>query len=328
MGYLDDTGLGQVWGKMKTYVTNSTRNKIFTATCTTSRGTAAKVATLEESSGFSLVTGVRVSVQFQYGNTATTPTLKVGDTSAKTIVIPTSANGNTSSGNGTTYNRWGDRETILFTYDGTNWVSGPSKLTNYIAYSTAVSANNAANTALKLGVDIDLSGMSASDVIDLAYDLPNGVHEVSNGSVGFPESSGVLHCCNTETEYITWQFVGASGQVYERVLSMSSGDWVGNWLALGASLIIKTYTYAYSSVANGGSLNVTATNLNMSTPSGYTPIAAQQVSSGNGNVVARTWNVAATGSTVAVALRNVATTAQSGTVTFVVLYAKTSMITT
>ena len=90
---------------------------------------------------------------------------------------------------------------------------------------------------------------------------------------------------------------------------------------------IKTYTYAYSSISNGGSLNVTATNLQMSTPSGYTPIAAQQVSSGNGNVVARTWNVAATGSTAAVALRNVSTSSQSGTVTFVVVYAKTSAIT-
>lgn len=90
---------------------------------------------------------------------------------------------------------------------------------------------------------------------------------------------------------------------------------------------IKTYTYAYSSLANGGSLNVSATNLNMSTPSGYTPVAAQQVSSGNGNVIARTWNVAATGSTAAVALRNVATSSQSGTVTFAVLYAKTSLIT-
>ena len=92
-------------------------------------------------------------------------------------------------------------------------------------------------------------------------------------------------------------------------------------------LKIKTYTYAYSSISSGGSSNVTATNLSMSTPSGYTPVAAQQVSSGNGNVVARTWNVAATGSTVAVALRNVSTSSQSGTVTFVVLYAKSDTIT-
>lgn len=305
-------------------------NKLFIATSTTVAGTAAKEADINDttdSASFSLRTGIRVAVRFTAGNSATTPTLNVNGTGAKSIAYPTSASA-VATGNGGTYNRWGPNETVTFTYNGTYWVSGPSKLTNYVAYNTAISANNAASAALKLGTDINLSGMSASDVIDLAYDLPNGVHEVTNGSVGFPESTGVLHCCNTESEYVTWQFVGASGQVYERVLSMSSGDWVGNWLALGASLIIKTYTYAYSSIANGGSLNVTATNLNMSTPSGYTPIAAQQVSSGNGNVVARTWNVAATGSTVAVALRNVATTAQSGTVTFVVVYAKTSMITT
>ena len=52
------------------------------ATCYTSASTAAKTAGL---SGFSLVTGARVCVCFNYGNTAANPTLNVNNTGAKAI---------------------------------------------------------------------------------------------------------------------------------------------------------------------------------------------------------------------------------------------------
>lgn len=112
--------------------------RIFRATCSTAAGTAAKVATLDTSNrNFSLTAGVRVAVTFTYGNSATTPTLRVDGSStgtAKTIATPTAYNVRTT-GNGTTYNTWGPYETVIFTYDGTYWVKG--SLAEYNAYNLA-----------------------------------------------------------------------------------------------------------------------------------------------------------------------------------------------
>lgn len=115
------------------------RTKIYTASCSTAAGTAAKIATLDDSSGFSLTAGVTVAVRFTYGNSATTPTLRVdGSTTgtAKTIAVPSSTTAFTT-GNGTTYNTWGAYETISFTYNGTYWVNTGSALLEYLAYNKA-----------------------------------------------------------------------------------------------------------------------------------------------------------------------------------------------
>lgn len=114
----------------------SSGHKLYTASCTTGATTTAKVATLDDSTGFSLTSGVMVAVRFTYGNSATTPTLNVGGTGAKTIAIPSSVTAFTT-GNGTTYNTWGARETILFTYTGTYWVHAPSGYLGYLTYNKA-----------------------------------------------------------------------------------------------------------------------------------------------------------------------------------------------
>lgn len=101
-----------------------------------------------------------------------------------------------------------------------------------------------------------------------------------------------------------------------------------NGKAFSDLIKIKTYTYPYSNLAKNGTLNVTAANLHMSTPNGYTPVSAQRVSSGNGNIIARTFDVSATGSGTAVALRNVSTgdTPISATVTLSVMYVLSNVI--
>lgn len=107
--------------------------RIFRATCSTDAATAEKVATLQDPKNFSLTTGVRVAVTFQYGNTAETPTLRVDGSStgtAKAIAFPTSAT-SYATGNGDSYNTWGARETVIFTYSGTYWMHGGSGLSSY-----------------------------------------------------------------------------------------------------------------------------------------------------------------------------------------------------
>lgn len=122
-------------------------SKLYTATCPTAAATTAKVATLDDSTGFSLAAGVRVAVTFTYGNTATTPTLNVSSSGAKTIAIPSSATAFTT-GSGTTYNTWGAYETVIFTYTGTYWTHDTSGRLGYLAYSGLSSKANSASPSL------------------------------------------------------------------------------------------------------------------------------------------------------------------------------------
>ena len=112
--------------------------KIYHAVCETAASTTAKVATLVEASDYALEVGVMVAVTFKYGNSATTPTLKVtnGSDAAKTIAIPKDATAY-QTGNGTTYNSWGAYETVFFTYNGTYWVNMGSGRLAYLAYNKA-----------------------------------------------------------------------------------------------------------------------------------------------------------------------------------------------
>lgn len=80
---------------------------------------------------------------------------------------------------------------------------------------------------------------------------------------------------------------------------------------------LSTYTYSYTVAANG-TLNVTATNLGVTATANYVPVAFSRIDTGNNNVVHRSENVEATGSTAMVALRNLASSSQSGTLTVVV----------
>lgn len=79
------------------------------ATSNSSITTAAKVATLSTGT-LILKAGVSVNVKFTYANSAVNPTLNVSDTGAKAIYT-----------NGSRYAYWSAGQTVLFTYDGTNW---------------------------------------------------------------------------------------------------------------------------------------------------------------------------------------------------------------
>jgi len=144
----DNTETFQSWREAMNGTTNSNmtkidnvlaaRTKIYTGYCTVSAATTEKTVTLDDTTGFSLAAGVMVVVRFTYGNSATTPTLNVNSTGAKNIVI---SSGVTSymPGGGTTFNTWGARETILFTYTGSSgyWTHIPSGYLGYLAYDLA-----------------------------------------------------------------------------------------------------------------------------------------------------------------------------------------------
>ena len=79
-------------------------------TCATGASDSAKTVSLSD---FSLTTGIRLVVKMSYANTATSPTLNVNNTGAKTLYY----NGNPATAD----NTWEDGETLDVYYDGTNY---------------------------------------------------------------------------------------------------------------------------------------------------------------------------------------------------------------
>lgn len=119
-------------------------------TCATAAATTAKAVV---SSGFVLVTGVRIAVYFTYANTATTPTLNVNSTGAKTIAR---------------LSNWEAGATIIFAYDGTYWrqVESISQKTYYGTCATA------AATTAKVGT-VPGFILSAGAVVGLKFTYSN-----------------------------------------------------------------------------------------------------------------------------------------------------------
>lgn len=108
------------------------------ATSDTAQSTTAKVATTAQS-GFTLTTGAKVIVKFDYTNTATSPTLNVNATGAVSI-----------KGYGTTAPSlwWLAGDVVEFTYDGTNWLMQPTQgeietLNSNLTNLTAIHESNA-----------------------------------------------------------------------------------------------------------------------------------------------------------------------------------------
>ena len=101
-----------------TYATQANLNteinqrKAMYGTCSIAAGTAAKTVTC---ANFSLYTGARIAVTFSNANTATTPTLNVNGTGAKTIRSYSGAALSEAE------YKWSAGSTLEFVYDGTYW---------------------------------------------------------------------------------------------------------------------------------------------------------------------------------------------------------------
>ena len=85
------------------------------------------------------------------------------------------------------------------------------------------------------------------------------------------------------------------------------------------------YSKAYT-LGSGASLNLTADDFNVSTPSGYTAVGLAYYSSGNAYVYVRGVNALAYGTTNMMYMRNTHTQEISATAYMTVLYAKTGIV--
>ena len=86
---------------------------------------------------------------------------------------------------------------------------------------------------------------------------------------------------------------------------------------------IKKYTYTYT-LSSGAAIDITASQLGFSTPSGYTPVAVARIATADNKVVVRSFNVLTSGDGIALSMRNVgSSSASSKSLTYEVLYLQT-----
>ena len=253
-------------------ISESDSTRIFRATCSTAASTTAKVATLQTSNkNFSLSAGVRVAVTFTYGNSATTPTLRVDGSAtgtAKTIAIASSATEKTT-GNGTTYNTWGPYETVLFTYDGTYWVNGGSSRSIYNAYSQASAAGSGTVTSVGIsssrGLSISDSPVTTSGTITInntgVLTVEASPSAASNGTIAVTTGTA----SGSNTSYVAVK--GLAAAAYKGVTDNSSATAVTSSdtnLITGRTLYYAGYTKNSGTVTSVGISNATNGGLSVS----------------------------------------------------------------
>lgn len=151
-------------------------NGIWYGTCTTAKATADKVATLNNSEGFSLATGVIVAIKFTYASCAAPMTLAVNSTAAKVIM----QYGTTQASDGTSTTGWAAGATVIFIYDGTNWVRSFWSNTTYSKMTQAEADTGTATSARSMTAAV--LSTTITNKITGKEDTTNKVTTISSSS--------------------------------------------------------------------------------------------------------------------------------------------------
>lgn len=153
--------------------------KMLYGTCSTAAGTAAKTTTI---SGFTLYTGVIVSVKFTVTNTASSPTLNVNSTGAKAIYY----RGSAISAGYLAANR-----TYVFVYNGTQWefigdINTDNNTYDRIRYQRNIKAGTTAIVAenIIVGKDGLYTHLKTGAAFDITYPILYAGSAISASSTG------------------------------------------------------------------------------------------------------------------------------------------------
>lgn len=125
--------------------------KMYYGICTTAAATAAKVVTVGADQDFKLTVGALVMVKFTISNSASSVTLNVNSTGAKSIYY----NNAVYTGTSTTVCGYANAH-FIYMYDGTNWVwvgHGSDSNTTYSAMSVAEGQTATATNARSMRSD-------------------------------------------------------------------------------------------------------------------------------------------------------------------------------
>lgn len=128
---------------------------------------------------------------------------------------------------------------------------------------------------------------------------------------------------NTTATTVTGAIAEHSAQIYHQADQITAL----NAAVLTGAFKLVSYETNYS-IGAGLYTGISGQDLNVSTPSGYTPIAITRIATGNNFVVVRSYNAAATGASYVVNLFNGSSSTALSNVTIgvTILYVKTTLI--
>lgn len=178
--------LNGVTSSIQTQLNTIKANCIYRGVCSTSANTAAKTVSVD--SNFTLTAGVFVAIRFEQMNAASNPTLNVNNTGAKAIFYRGAA-WKTSQDPARQY------DTILMTYDGTQWMISALLEPNKVNFSNASSTLRAKNFNLDTSTSSNGTITRTSGIQDLYFD--SDIQSTTSGL--FPHSSNANACITVKT---------------------------------------------------------------------------------------------------------------------------------
>lgn len=178
--------LNGVTSSIQTQLNTIKANCIYRGVCSTSANTAAKTVSVD--SDFTLTAGVFVAIRFEQMNAASNPTLNVNNTGAKAIFYRGAA-WKTSQDPARQY------DTILMTYDGTQWMISALLEPNKVNFSNASSTLRAKNLNLDTSTSSNGTITRTSGIQDLYFD--SDILSTTSGL--FPHSSNANACITVKT---------------------------------------------------------------------------------------------------------------------------------
>lgn len=143
----------KVYGMLLEEYIRSKSAGLLMATCATAAATQEKVVTAPDT--FALKAGVFLAVKFTYSNTASGPTMNVNGTGAKSIISYGSTAPPASYA-------WKPQQTVLFVYDGTNYVSLTIQNATTTYYGLARLSSSTSSTSTDLA--------ATASAVKAAYD--------------------------------------------------------------------------------------------------------------------------------------------------------------
>ena len=272
-------------------ISSGMTSRIFRATCSTAAATAAKVATLDDSTGYSLVAGVCVAVTFIYGSIVATPTLNVNNSGAKTIVYPSAVNGVSTVTPGNRNSVWGFYETILFTYNGTYWIMGKSGLAASHIWNgegeNSIIEGSSSNTADGDCSHAEGSSTTASGNYSHAQNFHTTATKTGQTAIGSYNVSDTAttttHPSGT-TDYGQYAFIIGNGTTDTARHNALTVDWTGKLTIEGHSSPIGSVLSTSGSTSKTLSAGNTVNLLSLSLPIGVWAVSGSaSISSASGN---------------------------------------------
>lgn len=237
---------------------NKTEQNIWYGTCSTASGTIAKIATTS-TGNFKLVAGKSVIIKFTNYTTASNPTLNVDNTGAKPIKYM-----GTSSA--VSY-EWHSGETIILTYDGTNYIIGARgrASTNYYGVTKLNSSVNSTSTseaatpsAVKQAYDAAISNLYTTEVTTESNTITIPVTLTSTSKLILFQNGILLNPTTNYTHTTTTVTLnGYNAQVGDVFTFIVGGNLAVSAFNANASNITITNTAAWDNATSvEGALNV------------------------------------------------------------------------